>query len=188
MRVTDHEAVGRPGPDQVAMVSAPLTSVWTDEFDAALPSLEVSPVELLSAALGRTLSRTVGDGVVAVDLALGAHSATPVLVRCAGPGVLDATELLAWVRDSLAAPIPAGAPDAVSLRYIPNATDPTPAPRVPLELRVYPADGLLQLEWWFDARCFDRATVEEFGEQFPFVLVELTSEAVPPNRTVPAAI
>ena len=49
-----------------------------------------------------------------------------------------------------------------------------------LELRAYRADGLVQLDWWYDTRSFDAYTVEELTEQLPLALIELTSEAMPP--------
>jgi hypothetical protein len=35
------------------------------------------------------------------------------------------------------------------------------------------------MDWWYDARRLDAATVEELTEQFPLALIELTSEALP---------
>ena len=52
-----------------------------------------------------------------------------------------------------------------------------PGLRHALELRAYRADGLVQLDWWYDTRSFDSYTVEEFAEQLPLALIELTSEA-----------
>jgi hypothetical protein len=37
----------------------------------------------------------------------------------------------------------------------------------------------MQVDWWFDTLRFDRATVQELAEQFPFALIGLTSEAMP---------
>ena len=45
------------------------------------------------------------------------------------------------------------------------------------------ADGLVQLDWWYDTRSFDSYTVEELAEQFPLALIELTSEAMPQPHT-----
>jgi hypothetical protein len=38
----------------------------------------------------------------------------------------------------------------------------------------------LHLDWWYDTSRFDRYTVEELTEQFPFALLEMTSDAVAP--------
>ena len=51
-----------------------------------------------------------------------------------------------------------------------------------LELRAHREDELVQLDWWYDTRSFDRYTVEELAEQLPFTLIELTSEAMPAGR------
>ena len=32
------------------------------------------------------------------------------------------------------------------------------------------------VDWWYDTRSFDAATVDELAEQFPLALIELTSE------------
>ena len=58
-----------------------------------------------------------------------------------------------------------------------------PGLRHALELRVHRDDELVQLDWWYDTRSFDRHTVEELAEQLPFTLIELTSEASPPAHT-----
>lgn len=45
-----------------------------------------------------------------------------------------------------------------------------------LSLHVHPDSGTgLQLEWTYDTRAFDPATVAELTEQFPFALIEVTS-------------
>ena len=41
----------------------------------------------------------------------------------------------------------------------------------------------MQLDWWYDTRSFDAYTVEEFTEQLPLALIELTSEAMPQPHT-----
>ena len=50
------------------------------------------------------------------------------------------------------------------------------------------ADGLVQLDWWYDTRSFDAYTVEELAEQFPLALIEMTSEAPAAARTPPMAV
>jgi len=47
-----------------------------------------------------------------------------------------------------------------------------------IELRVYRTSGLLHLDWWFDTRRLEPATVEELMEQFPVALSELIQEAI----------
>ncbi|PRC55878.1 hypothetical protein C6A85_41470, partial [Mycobacterium sp. ITM-2017-0098] len=48
-----------------------------------------------------------------------------------------------------------------------------PAGRAP-ELRAQRIDGLLQLDWWYDAARFDEYSIEEMAEQFPLALIEIT--------------
>ena len=47
-----------------------------------------------------------------------------------------------------------------------------------IELRVYRTSGLLHLDWWYDTRRLERATVAELMEQFPVALSELIQEAI----------
>jgi hypothetical protein len=37
----------------------------------------------------------------------------------------------------------------------------------------------MRVDWWYDSSRFDEATIQELAEQFPFALIELTSEARP---------
>jgi hypothetical protein len=78
-------------------------------------------------------------------------------------------------------------PSEVLLNYIgtlPAGTTPMyetpPGLGYALELRVYRSDGLLQLDWWYDATRFDRYTIEELMEQFLLALFEMTSDAAAP--------
>ena len=80
-----------------------------------------------------------------------------------------------------------GVPDDRRPRRLRTSCSPTARRRAggcghALELRAYRADGVVQLDWWFDARSFEAYTVEELAEQFPLALIELTSEATPPCR------
>jgi phthiocerol/phenolphthiocerol synthesis type-I polyketide synthase E len=47
-----------------------------------------------------------------------------------------------------------------------------------IELRVYRTSGLLHLDWWFDTRRIEPATVESLMEHFPIALGEMISEAI----------
>ena len=50
-----------------------------------------------------------------------------------------------------------------------------------LELHAHRRDGVsCVLDWWYDTRSFEPYTVEELAEQFPYALIELTSEATAP--------
>jgi hypothetical protein len=49
-----------------------------------------------------------------------------------------------------------------------------------LEVHAHVAGDELALEWWYDTRSFEPYTVQELAEQFPYAMIELTSEATPP--------
>jgi hypothetical protein len=167
-------------PELLARLATPATRILTLELDGAARWLGVAAHEILLAALGRTIARTIGDGVVAVDIAF-ADRWIPLL--CATVRDASATQLLAGVRRALAgAALPAeSTPPEVMFNYTagPDPVSPASDERA-LELRAYRRDGLLHLDWWYDTRQFDRYTVEELTEQFPLALVEVTSEAVAP--------
>jgi hypothetical protein len=144
----------------------------------------------LLAALGRTIARTIGDGVVAVDVTGERRwllHAIPLL--CVTAQQASATEMLGNVHRMLdAAPAQsAHLPSEIFLNYIgtmPDGTTPIyetpPGLGYALELRVYRTEGLLHLDWWYDSARLDPYTVEELTEQFPFALFEMTSDAAAP--------
>jgi hypothetical protein len=68
LQMTDYDTVGRPEADDVAVVSAPLSDVLTQELDGASVALGVTAEDVLLAALGRAIERTIGEGAVAVDV------------------------------------------------------------------------------------------------------------------------
>lgn len=187
MVLSDRDAVAGVAK-QAAKVAAPLDSVLTLELDGAAFALGLAADELLLAAFGRAVARTIGEGVVAVDVARdGRDVPGAVYLYCAGERQLDATEVLRLVHSALAT----GADDRyrgaahaaeVLFRYV--GTTPARSRIAPLfshalELRAYRDSGVMYVDWWFDTTRFDRATVQELAEQFPFALIELTSEARP---------
>jgi hypothetical protein len=148
--------------------------------------------ELLLAALGRTVARTIGEGVVAVDVARDGRAVPgAIYLYCAGERQMDATEVVRLVHSTLAADADdrylgsadaAAVPAEVLFRYVgttPARSRIAPLPGHALELRAYRDNGVMHVDWWFDTSRFDRATVQELAEQFPFALIELTSEARP---------
>jgi hypothetical protein len=167
-------------PELLTRTATPATRILTLELDGAARWLGVAAHEILLAALGRTIARTIGDGVVAVQIAFADRW---IPLPCATVRDASPTQLLARVRRALAeAPPPAEpAPSEVVFNYTdgPDTVSPTGDGRA-LELRAYRRDGLLHLDWWYDTRKFDRYTVEELAEQFPLALIEVTSEAVAP--------
>ena len=181
LRIVDHEISDAPCAEDFAKFSAPLNSVLTAELDGAQWYLGVAGEEILLAALGLAIARTIGEGVVAVDVA-GHSGAVPL--SCTSAGLATATETLGAVHRTLAAvpsaPKAAAAPPSeICFSYL--GTE--PGLRHALELRAYRADDLVQLDWWYDTRGFDPHTVEELAEQLPLALIELTSEASPLPHT-----
>jgi hypothetical protein len=177
LRIVDHETVNAPAPADLAKVSAPMDGTLTAELDGAQSYLDVSSEEILLAALGLAIARTIGEGVVPVDVA--GHSGS-LPVACTSAGLATANETLAAVKRTLAAS-PA-APKLAGHRPADiffSTEEAEPGRRHALELRAYRADGLVQLDWWYDTRSFDPYTVEELAEQLPLALIELTSEATP---------
>ena len=181
LRIADHETIDAPQAADLTKISAPLDSTLTGELDGAQWYLGLAGEEILLAALGLAIARTIGEGVVPVDVA--GHSGS-VALSCTSAGLATATEALGAVHRSLSA-IPtapnlaAAPPSEIFFSYL--GTE--PGLRHALELRAYRADGLVQLDWWYDTRSFDSYTVEELTEQLPLALIELTSEAMPQADT-----
>ena len=190
LRVVDHDIAEGTSP-VLDILSTLQSDEVTAEVDGATEWLGLAADEILLAALGRTIARTIGEGVVAVDVTGERRwllHAIPLL--CATAQQASATEMLGNVHRMLSA-VPAHAaaslPSEIFLNYIgtlPEGTTPMyetpPGLGYALELRVYRTDGLLQLDWWYDTTRFDRYTVEELTEQFPFALFEMTSDAGAP--------
>jgi hypothetical protein len=183
LRVVDYNVSAPPCVDDLAKLSAPLSSMLTAELDAAQRCLRLQTAEILLAALGRAISRTIGDGVAAVDLA-GRDRSVPL--TCTPTRETSATEMLGIVHRTLAGvAIPgrftARTPSDILLSDVGTVPrGPTKDANYALQLWAYRNDGVLQLDWWYDVRRMERSTVEELSEQLPLALIELTSEAIPP--------
>ena len=189
LRVVDHDIADGASPVLAKLSTLPSDEV-TAEVDGATEWLGVAADEILLAALGRTIARTIGDGVIAVDVTGERRwllHAIPLL--CAFPQQASPTEMLQQVHRTLGAAPARSAPlsPEVFLNYIgtlADGTDPSyetpPGLGYALELRVYRADGQLHLDWWYDSARFDHYTIEELAEQFPLSLFEMTSDAAAP--------
>ena len=189
IHVVDYETADASRPAAMEKLSTPVTDELTAELDGAARWLGVASDEILLAALARTIARTLGDGVVPVDIASqGRCLLNSVPLVCATARQATATEVLGGVQRGLAA---AGHSthglSEVYFTYIGAvAAEMVPALEAPpglghaLELRVYRIGDLVHLDWWFDASRFERYTVEELTEQFPLALYEMTSDALPP--------
>ena len=147
---------------------------------ATAPSSELAE-EILLAALGRTFGRTRGEGAVAVDVRAGQQrQSRPVSLLCAASWPMGPSEMLQGAHNALAAASAHhGAPAEIALTIDPVADDATAATAA-LELRVLRIDGLLHLQWAYDAARLDGYSVEEMAEQFPLALIEITSDAGAP--------
>lgn len=189
LRLVDHVLAEPSQAAQPAMVATPATSELTAELDGARAWYGMATDEILLAALGRTVARTLGDGVADVDVT-GERSwlLHTVALTCATAQQLTATEMLSGVHAALGA---ATGHATASSEILLNVVDPVAGASLPvgeqsaglghaLELRVYRVTGDVQLDWWYDATQFDRYTVEELAEQFPRALFEMTSDATPP--------
>lgn len=177
LRIADHLAVDAPGAADLAKVSAPLDATLTGELDGAQWYLDLAGEEILLAALGLAIARTIGEGVVLVDVA-GHRRAVPL--SCTSAGLATATEALSAVHRSLSE-----GPTTHTGTALPRAEiafsypGVVPERRHALEICAHRADGVVALDWWYDTRSFDAYTVEELAEQLPLALIELTSEASP---------
>jgi hypothetical protein len=190
LQITDYDVAGSRKDGDIAVLSAEMSEVLTQELDGASLALGVSADDILLAALGRAIQRTIGEGVAAVDLLGHGRTMYPVQLSCVGPQRVDATEMLAGVHHMTAAVslrrTVHGVPDdphAQPLSGILFAYEPEPEPAGLghlLELYAYRRGGVLVLDWWYDAPSFERHTIQELSEQLPYALIELTSEAAAP--------
>lgn len=164
------------------------TEEMAGELDGATSWLGLTADEVLLAALGRTIARTIGDGIAAVDVS-GERQwlLQPVLLTCATRQQASATELLGMVHRGLAIvpEHPVGVACEIFFNNVGTVSE-VPMHETPpglgyaLELRVYRMDGMVHLDWWYDTCRFDAYTIEEMTEQFPLALFEMTSDAVAP--------
>jgi hypothetical protein len=191
IHIVDYDAPDASRPAGMVRVSTPDTKELTAELDGATEWLGVASDELLLAALARTIAKTLGDGIVPVDVASERGSmldAVPLL--CATAQQADATEVLRGVHLLLASATES-AVDGMSEVYfnylgeVPEESIPVPIQEAPpglghaLELRIYRTEGQVHLDWWYDTSHFEAYTIEELAEQFPRALCEMTSDALP---------
>ena len=177
-------------------MAAPLSTLLTQELEGASEVLGLTSDEILIAALGRAIERTIGGGTVALDVPGYGTSVHSMTLRCVAPAETPADDMLGGVHDALEAlkvrRIVHGVPDDPRGQPISELlfADGDPAAARAhlghaLELRAYRAGDVIALDWWFDARSFEPYTVQELAEQFPLALIELTSEATPPVHATP---
>ena len=172
----DHWAPTSPRSADMAKLSSSLGGILRAELDGARCETGAGAAQILLAALGRTVARTIGDGVLTVDVDAGESTADGVALPCASERELSAYELLAAVRRALAGGGAAPRPTHVYFAHGPAAAaEDRHRLEVHTRLDSDPADTIV-VDWWYDTRSFDATTVDELAEQFPLALIELTSE------------
>ncbi len=192
IHVVDYDTADATRPAGMVRLSTPDSEELTAELDGATEWLGVAADEILVAALARTIARTLGDGVVPVDIASeGRCLLDAVPLACATAQQASATEVLRSVHRTLAAAQEraAGGMSEVYFNHlgeVPDESVPVPVQETPpglghaLEVRVYRSAGMMHVDWWYDTSRFEAYTVEELTEQFPLALIEMTSDALPP--------
>lgn len=179
VRVVDEEIPGRPRPEDLVRLSAPLSPELTAELDGAVEAARLEVEEVLLAALGRAIARTIGVGFATVS---GLTTVQPIRLCCADTGI-DANALLADIREALTpARQLSNSPAEVSFSFLVLPPEPSLGPLQladgpALGVLAYRADGELQMDWWYDSRRLDPCTVEELTNQFRLGLIGVTSEA-----------
>src|SRR3569623_3504961 len=98
VRVVDDEIPGRPRPEDLVRLPAPLSYEVTAVLDGAVEAARVGVEEILLAALDRAIARTSGVGFVTVS---GLTTVQPLRLCCADERGMDANALLATVREAL---------------------------------------------------------------------------------------
>ncbi|OMC34332.1 hypothetical protein A5740_00790 [Mycobacterium sp. GA-1841] len=172
--IVDYGFAGRPRPADVATVSSSLDDVLIEELRGAQVAMGCTVEDLLLATLGRAVARTIGEGVLRVDVVggVGRHDVRQIGVPCVSRRGLSGPELLAAAyptNDS------SGHPSA-DISFAFGEGLPAHRARSPLAVHIHPGpETTMCLQWRFDRRGFDRCTIEELAEQFPLALIELTS-------------
>ena len=104
IHVVDYDIADATRPATMSRLSVADTEELTAELDGATEWLGVASDEILLAALARTIARTLGDGVVPVDVASeGRCLLDAIPLPCAAQAQASATELLGAVHRTVAA-------------------------------------------------------------------------------------
>lgn len=172
--IYDYSVSSPPRESDMAKVTSALDEILGVELTGAQTSMGSSVEAILLAALGRTVARTVGDGVL--DVEIGGAAARRASVSCGSRRSLCGHDLLATV--SVVADRAGHRHDGgahVHFRYDSRRGSVAHTGH-PLALDVYRDSAtMLRLDWRYDTRGFDHATVSELAEQFPLALIEVTS-------------
>lgn len=172
--IADYGTVGPPVAADIVTVSSALDTVLSAELHGAAIAMDCSAEELLLAALGRTVARTIGEGTLVVDVVSGPERAgfRRVAVPCLGTRGLSGVELLAAAQRGVDGANHRSAD--VSLAYGGGSRSGQSGHALAVQLDDGTEDTMT-LQWRFDSRSFDDATVQELAEQFPLALIEVTS-------------
>ena len=171
--LTDQVFPGRPRSRDMHKLASRLDPVLSAEVTAPGVAGGAALEVMLTAALGRALARTVGTGTLSVhvdgELAEGSIGRLDCTLE---PPLTTAALLSAYAPSVLADG--AQSPEAwVSYRSVVAGTS---APEgYLLALHARRGADVIYLDWWYDSRSFERHTVEEFDEQLPLALIEVTS-------------
>lgn len=172
--IADYGTAGPPVAADMATVSSSLDEVLTAEVREAQIAMGCTAEELLLAALSRTVARTIGEGVLVVDIVSGPERAgyRRVGVSCVSHRGMSGPELLAAARpvadngEHLSADVEfayGGGPRSGQCEH-------------PLAVHIRRDSATtMRLDWRFNSRGFDHCTVQELTEQFPLALIEVTS-------------
>lgn len=172
--IADYGTVGPPAVSDMAVVSSGLDDVLSVELHEAQIALGCTAEDLLLAALGRTVARTIGDGVLTVDVVSGPERAgyRRVGVSCVSHRGMSGPELLAVARPGA----DSGEHPSADMSFAYGEGPRAGQSDHPLALHIHrDTETTMRLLWRFDSRRFDRCTVDELAEQFPLALIEVTS-------------
>src|ERR1700761_7946161 len=102
LRLVDHDVADDTAP-VFDVLSTPASEEVTAEVDGATEWLGVAADEILLAALGRTIARTIGQGVLAVDVTGEARWLLHAIpLTCATADKVSPTDMLGEVHRQLA--------------------------------------------------------------------------------------
>ncbi len=172
--IADYGTVGPPAASDFALVSSALDDVLSAELHGAQIAMGCTAEDLLLAALGRTVARAIGDGVLTVDVVSGPERAgyRRVGVPCVSHRGMSGPELLAVARPSVGN----GEHPSADMSFAYGDGPRAGQSDHPLALHIHPdTETTMRLLWRFDSRRFDQCTVDELAEQFPLALIEVTS-------------
>lgn len=169
----DHATATPPRLSDLGTLTRSLDPVIAADFVGAQAAREAAAAELLLAAMTRTVARVLGAGDLVVECDGGATGTRQVTVRCDPRPELTGHELLGAARRAAVADV--RLPVGVRLGYGRAVADSTVTVPWRLGLQVHEDDAETVLDWRYDTRSFEPATVAELAEQFPLALIEVTS-------------